>query len=137
MKRIITTVALLFICGSLLAETSPGGYEMTTYYMVFLRKGPNWTATSTPETKEIQQAHLANIVRLQKEGKMAVAGPFMDRGDILGIFIYQNVTSDEAKALTETDPAVRAGRLVMEVHPWYAAKGLKVDPPAPPAPAKP
>jgi hypothetical protein len=27
------------------------------------------------------------------------------------------------------DPAVKAGRLVLELYPWFAAKGLKVDPP--------
>lgn len=131
MKRIAITLALLFTGATLLAEAGPGGYEMTTYYMVFLKKGPAWSATSTPETKKLQEAHLANIMRLFKEGKIAVAGPFADGGDILGIFVFQNVTADEAKELTNTDPAVKAGRMVMDVHPWYAAKGLRVDPPGP------
>jgi hypothetical protein len=38
-------------------------------------------------------------------------------------------TLDEAKALAAEDPAVKAGRLVIDVYPWFAAKGLKIDPP--------
>jgi hypothetical protein len=30
----------------------------------------------------------------------------------------------EAEALTRTDPAIQAGSLVMELHPWYASAAL-------------
>ena len=33
---------------------------------------------------------------------------------------------EEARALTETDPAIQAGRLVMELHPWYGTAALPV-----------
>jgi hypothetical protein len=31
---------------------------------------------------------------------------------------------DEAKALIATDPAVKAGRLAMDVHPWLVPDGI-------------
>jgi uncharacterized protein YciI len=63
-------------------------------------------------------------------GKLIVAGPFTDgAGDLRGILIFHGVTLDEAKAMIAEDPAVRAGRLEIELKPWMAAKGLKVDPP--------
>ena len=34
-------------------------------------------------------------------------------------------TFQEARALTETDPAIRAGSLVMELHPWYGSAALR------------
>lgn len=41
-----------------------------------------------------------------------------------GIFIF-NVTSIEAaRELTETDPAIQAGRLKMELIPWYGSAAL-------------
>ena len=33
---------------------------------------------------------------------------------------------EEAKELAANDSAVKAGRLILEVHPWFAAKGLTV-----------
>jgi uncharacterized protein YciI len=124
MRKSILVIALLTASIATAAE-----YEMTTYYVAFLYRGPNWTAKETEEGKAIQNAHLANIVRLHDIGKLAVAGPFTDNGDLRGIFILQNVTREEAEKLCATDPAVKAGRLRIELHPWFAAKGLRVDPP--------
>jgi hypothetical protein len=31
---------------------------------------------------------------------------------------------EEAKALTASDPAVQAGRLAMEIHPWMVPEGV-------------
>lgn len=31
---------------------------------------------------------------------------------------------EEAEALTASDPAVQAGSLVMELHPWYGSAAL-------------
>ena len=104
-------------------------YEMTTYVVGLLYRGPKSTRESTPETQKIQQGHMANIGKMAAAGKLAVAGPFSDDGDLRGIFIFQNTTIDEARAMCEQDPAVQAGRLRFELHPWFAAKGLKVDPP--------
>lgn len=53
-----------------------------------------------------------------------MAGPFMDDGDIRGIYIFNVKTIEEAQALTETDPAIKAGRLIMELHPWYGSAAL-------------
>ncbi len=58
------------------------------------------------------------------EGKLIVAGPFMDDQSIRGIFIFNVSTVEEAKKLTETDPAIKAGALVMELHPWYGSAAL-------------
>ena len=107
-------------------EIGPGGFEMTTYYVGFLRKGPSWSGDDTPENRKLQEAHLANILRLSKEGKLLVAGPFLDGGDLRGLYVFKVGTAEEAKALVETDPAVAAGHLRFELHPWYAAKNISV-----------
>lgn len=97
-------------------------YEMKTYYMAFLKKGPNRGGDST-EVQKIQAAHLAHINKMVEDKKLVIAGPFLDDGDIRGIFIFNVETMEEAIALTEADPAVKAGRLIMEIHPWWGAKG--------------
>jgi uncharacterized protein YciI len=92
-------------------------YEMTTYYMAFLKKGPKWSPDVTEETKKVQAAHLRNIEKLVDEGKMILAGPFLDEWEVRGIFVYKVDSMEEAIALTKQDPAVIAGRLSLEVHP--------------------
>jgi uncharacterized protein YciI len=104
-------------------------YEMTTYVMGLLRRGPNWSPAVTAETQRIQEGHLANIRKMADTGKLIVAGPFSDDGDLRGVFIFQNTSMEEAKTMVELDPAVRAGRLVVELHPWFAAAGLRVNAP--------
>jgi len=98
--------------------------DMQTVFLVLLRKGPKWSVTPTPESKAIQEGHLANISRLWKEGKLAVAGPLGDNGDIRGIFIFRVETIEEAKGLTDSDPAIKAGRLTAEIHPWWVDRRI-------------
>lgn len=98
-------------------------YGMKTYVMAFLKSGPNRLKDSVARM-ELQKAHLKNITKLVEEGKLIVAGPFMDDQPIRGIFIFNVSTLEEAKKLTETDPAIKAGSLIMELHPWYGSAAL-------------
>jgi uncharacterized protein YciI len=97
---------------------------MKTYYLGLIKKGPAWTPDETPEVRALQEGHMANIRKLGAEGKLLLAGPFLDGGDLRGLFLFEVATQEEAKALCETDPAVKAGRLVVEVHPWLGPEGL-------------
>ena len=106
----------------------PGGFEMTTYYVGFLYRGAKWTPEDTAETRKLQEAHMANIRRMGAEGKLVIAGPFADNGDLRGLYVFRVGSAEEAKALVESDPAVQAGRLRFELHPWYAAKNITVTP---------
>jgi len=80
------------------------------------------------ETERLQKAHLKNIVRLGKEGKLICAGPFLDDGDIRGIYIFNVKTIEEAQKLTQTDPAIQKGSLIMELHQWYGSAALMAIP---------
>ena len=95
---------------------------MRTYVMAFLRAGPNGDTT---RVREVQRAHLDNIRRMAEEGTLLVAGPFLDDGPIRGIYIFDVATLEEARVLTETDPAIQAGRLEMELHTWYGPAALR------------
>ena len=66
---------------------------------------------------------MANIQRLGDEGKLIVAGPFLDDKDLRGIFIFDVETEEEVRDLVETDLAIKTGRLRYEIHPWMTAKG--------------
>ena len=97
--------------------------KMTTYYFAFLRRGPKWTPEKTPETEKLQAAHMANINAMAATGKLVIAGPFENAGNYAGVFVFRVGSLDEAKALAEGDPAVKAGRLTVDVHPWMVPQG--------------
>lgn len=98
-------------------------YGMHGYFMAFLKEGPNRNQ-SEEEVSKIQRAHLDNITRMANEGFLVLAGPFMDEGTVKGIYVFKVETLEEAEELTKTDPAVKSGRLIMELHPWYGSAAL-------------
>jgi len=126
MRRVRAALALLLLGAGATRAAEPEKYEMTTYQVAFLVRGPNWSPAETEETKAIQAGHMENIRKMGASGKLLIAGPFEDGGDLRGMFIFRVATLEEAKALAEQDPAVKAGRLKLEWHPWFAAKNVTV-----------
>lgn len=98
---------------------------MQQYFIAFLKRGPN-RAQEEEEANKIQEAHLAHLGKMYELGYADISGPFGDDGDIRGITIYNVPTLEMADSLANADPAVKAGRLVIEVHPWWAAKGFSL-----------
>ncbi len=98
-------------------------YGMKKYVFAFLKKGPN--RDLPPEKAQaLQMAHLQNIQRMAKAGQLVLAGPFFGDGDIRGIYVFNVPTIAEAEALTNTDPAIEAGSLAMELVEWYGSAAL-------------
>lgn len=98
-------------------------YGMRMYVMAFLKRGPT-KIEDKDERAKLQKAHMDNITRLANEGKLLLAGPFGDTGVVRGIYIFDVRSVEEAAALTATDPAIKAGSLEMELHPWYGSAVL-------------
>ena len=97
---------------------------MVSYQIGLLKRGPKWTPERTPETARLQADHLAHIGKMAESGKLVVAGPFADGGDLRGVFLFRADSMEEAKAMSGKDPAVKAGRLTVELHPWSLPKGM-------------
>lgn len=108
----------------LAAKYGADDYGMKTYVMAFLYKGPNRDLDSAKRAA-LQLAHLENITKMAEEGKLVLAGPFFGEGDLRGIYIFNVSSLEEARALTNTDPAVIAGSLRMELMEWYGSAGLQ------------
>ncbi|SMO84379.1 YciI family protein [Solitalea koreensis] len=64
---------------------------------------------------------------MEKSGKLNIAGPFLDDGDLRGIFIFNVTSIEEDKALVDQDPAVKSGRLSIDIHPWMSPKGVSLQ----------
>lgn len=106
------------------AEYGADEYGMKKYVMAFLKSGSNRDLTKE-ERMSLQKAHLKNIVRMAEEGKLVLAGPFFSTGEIRGIYIFDVQSLEEAEKLTNSDPAIRAGSLEMELKEWYGSAALK------------
>ena len=98
--------------------------DMTVYYLRLLKRGPLWTPEETPELERLQAAHVAYQRQLGEAGKLLLNGPLLDDGAVRGAGVFRTTSLAEAQALSDGDPAVQAGRLISELHPWMVAKGV-------------
>ncbi len=97
-------------------------YLMKKYFLVLLKSGENRNQNAE-EAAEIQKKHLDHINWMAEQGYVDLAGPFGDDGEIRGILVMRVPSKERAEELAAMDPAVKAGRLIMEIHPWWAAVG--------------
>lgn len=137
MKNNILSIAFLCIAATGFSQETESKYDeqlakslnadergMKPYIFCILKTGSNTTATAE-EKNELFKGHMTNIGKLAKEGKLALAGPFMknDR-NYRGLYIFNVATVEEAKELVATDPAVKANLLEAELTPWYGTAAL-------------
>jgi uncharacterized protein len=124
LRNLLLVFALIALSFSIISaqEKEPQKPVMKNYFMVFLKKGPHRDQDSV-EVEKIQKSHMENINKLAQTGKLNIAGPFLDDGDLRGIFVFDVPTLEEAKKLSETDPAIKSGRLSYEIHPFMTQQG--------------
>jgi hypothetical protein len=93
--------------------------------MVLLVRPPEPPELTEDEADALQDAHLAYMAGLHAAGKVLAVGPLVGQDDerLRGV-VYLTVPPDEARALYEQDPSVRAGRLAVEVMSWLVPEGL-------------
>lgn len=106
-------------------EWSGEKYMMQKYFIVFLKRGPN-RSQNEEEAAALQQQHLAYLGGLYEEGIINLNGPTGGEGDIRGFSVYNVATIEQAVEFAQNDPMVKAGRLIIEAHPWWLAKGSGV-----------
>ena len=112
---------LLFSQQNSTKSTEQKKFEPINLWFVMLMKGTNRTQDSTTAAK-LQEGHMANINKMAASGKLLVAGPFLEDANWRGVFILKCDTKEEAENLVKDDPAVKAGRLSYEIHPWMTGK---------------
>ena len=90
--------------------------EMASHALCLVLRGPAWAGGAHPD-----EEHERFVASLRAAGALAAAGPVQDDPDLLGIIVFKNSSADEARRAAEQDPAVRAGRIVIEYHVWWTA----------------
>ncbi len=141
MKKTVLFIACLFVLGALHAQgvqKDENGFEyfemkdgdttyiMKKYFFVMLNSGPT-RSQSKEEAAKIQESHLAHITWMGKQGYIDLAGPVESEDEFRGILVFNVPSIEEVEKLVAMDPAVKAGRLVMKIYPWWCAKGGRLD----------
>ena len=109
----------------------PAGIQFDSYYIVFLRRPANPAQYDQAKLEDIQKRHLAHLGELYRSGKAVTAGPFDEQDDETNrglVIMPASLGKDEVRKLASDDPAVKAGRLKVEIVRWYFQKGTAVFP---------
>jgi uncharacterized protein len=101
---------------------------MERYSLVLLRRPANG-GPKVADAEALQRQHIGHLQAMARAGKLVVAGPFDDQTDprMRGMCLYR-VGIEEARRLAQEDPAVKAGRLEVEVLTWWVEKGAMTFP---------
>ena len=106
-------------------ENSGDTIIMQKYFIAFQKKGPN-RDQELEVAEQLQLEHLAHLQKMYDLGYADISGPFDEDSEIMGITVYNTPDLKMADSLANLDPMVKAGRLEIEMHPWWAAKGFSL-----------
>jgi uncharacterized protein YciI len=90
------------------------------FTLVVLSRGPNYGSEGS---QAIVWTHGKRNMALRLNGTMPLVGPVAggDSG-IVGLCVF-DATADEARAIMEGDPGIRAGLFTYAVYPWTSFPG--------------
>jgi uncharacterized protein YciI len=104
--------------------------DLEAFELVLLRRPASAPDYPEAELDRIQREHLAYHARLRDSGQIATNGPVVEQPDesLRGLTFYRTGSIERSRQLAEADPAVVAGRLVVEIMTWYCPPGTMSQP---------
>jgi uncharacterized protein len=104
--------------------------DLEAFELVLLRRPPSVTDYPDEELEQIQREHLAYHTGLREAGLVVTNGPVDGQPDpsLRGVAFYRTGSLERSRQLAEDDPAVRAGRLAVEIMTWYCPPGTMSRP---------
>lgn len=123
-SALITCTCLIILCASLStsgienqeqAETKPRP-DHPLHCVIFHTPGPNWKEGVPFQEQPGIMEHIQYMAKQLQERQLVMGGPFLDNSG--GMMICTTADTDQAKAIANADPAVKAGLLLVEVKLW-------------------
>jgi uncharacterized protein len=100
-------------------------FKLVEFQMALLKRGAQAISDKSGYPDRVIASHRAYYNSLLESGKAVISGPVHDGGDLLGVSIFRTKSLEEAKALAENDPLVKAGYVTVEMHPWWSEEVMK------------
>jgi uncharacterized protein len=99
--------------------------DLDAFELVLLRRPADPPAYDDQTLDSIQREHLTYHESLRAAGQVLTNGPVQDQADesLRGLTFYRTGSLALSRQLAEADPAVRAGRLTVEIMTWYCRPG--------------
>jgi uncharacterized protein YciI len=104
--------------------------DLEAFELVLLRRPEDAQVYDDAELERIQRQHLEHHARLRATGQVVTNGPVVDQPDpaLRGLAFYRTGSLEQSRQLAEADPAVRAGRLAVQIMTWYCPPGTMSKP---------
>ena len=117
--RLIIPLVCIFV-RSLAAQTpEPAAKPKHFIYVLHLAPRLRDDKAWTPEDKAAVDRHLANFKAAVQSGQLILAGRTRESGDkTFGIAIFEAADEAAAQKFMEADPAIAAGVMIAELHPF-------------------
>jgi uncharacterized protein YciI len=89
----------------------------TNQYFGTITPRPTFISDATKEENKIMEIHFQYLRERYDMKKLFLAGPILEEG-AFGVLVFSAESLDEAKQFQQQDPAVMAGIMKPEVHPF-------------------
>jgi uncharacterized protein len=91
--------------------------------IILLERRGDAPEISSEQRDALQDAHMAHLAGLHQAGHLLAAGPLQDPDSPFRGLSILAVGVEEARAIEERDPAVRAGMFRITALPWMVPAG--------------
>src|SRR5438046_1928360 len=123
-QYLLLLIVLLLIASSAVHAQKPES-KLVEFQMALLKRGPNWNPDLAKNAPALLKQHLEYVQSLLSSGQVVIAGPVRDESNLAGVYIFRAKSAAEAKSWVDKDPAVLAGVMIAEMHPWWSEDVMK------------
>ncbi len=97
------------------SQPKEAAQPMKTWLIRIIPPRPTFAEDATQAEQALMEQHLAYWKDLSDEGLWLFGGPVLDPRGVYGVLAVRAATEDEARALGNGDPAVKAGVIKIDV----------------------
>ena len=99
-------------------------FKLAKHTLVVVKKGANYEPPKEPLTSTGMLTLMSSLRSWAEKGDLAVSGPLLDAGDLVGILLFISEDGETIRAALDTEPVVKAGRLKFDTHLQFMGAGV-------------